>query len=705
MPSLSIARPVENVRTGDEARVIALIDHLMPVLANWRQAEDLRNRLPQVERDLAASHAKMNGDKQQVMAVRAEQQLVFSKFGSFGNMPYAGMAAAIVLSALYFAKPGNTILLIFGLLALVGGIAWGFFRAKGIQDGFGARAMALESEIANAFTEIESLTKLKAEVETGIEARSGGFPEVKVANVRFNLAAATIDGRNVLLDTAGDTPPTVLRAVDVSSMQQGLSGISAKAEALLSVPPMLAPGQRQESVDAVDQLFGEERELQDLVTEFTFGLGKLKDVSLSLPMLTADGLLVTRLASPDPQKAGIRSPEDGPAIEISKGSDMASQIQSFVQGVNQTKQQGNQVFSEMQEVFRNLELACSIYANARTTSVNTVHQNLTEVLNRATWCGRRFYCPRTILSPQYLQDILEIDPAKAFLLSLDDLLMRLRRDPEVKRRLDESPDLEEQLTAAYDGVQSFIGDDTFDEHGQRTSAHRRPKHLEDQFRESVKLFSSVLTRVMTGSSYPILNFSTEAQVFYDPEMEEWRSDVVPYTYTTPEIQKYGGVVKAYSDLLLPLWEHLWTEKADFRKAELFRTNESMIRMTEKESEKLIDIGNQFRGDMRTVRENVYLLESELQSKHSEILAFRDGMSQLGLLSDRVQAAVSDDKLKGMVVGEPVIPKMGQFESLLSTLPQSQAENRGTAHDPIEVIREPGALIETRENVGVRLLSL
>ena len=51
------------------------------------------------------------------------------------------------------------------------------------------------------------------------------------------------------------------------------------------------------------------------------------------------------------------------------------------------------------------------------------------------------------------------------------------------------------------------------------------------------------------------------------------------------------MVKAYSDLMIPLWEHLWTEKADFRKSELFRTNEEMRRMTEKESEKLIDIAN------------------------------------------------------------------------------------------------------------------
>src|SRR6185312_10039055 len=103
---------------------------------------------------------------------------------------------------------------------------------------------------------------------------------------------------------------------------------------------------------------------------------------------------------------------------------------------------------------------------------------------------------------------------------------------------------------------------------------------------------------------------------------------------TTDTIKYGSVIKAYSDLMIPLWEHLWTEKADFRKSELFRTNESMIRMSEKESEKLINVADQFRADMRTVRENVYLIESDLKSKYSEIISFRDSMGRLGLLSER-----------------------------------------------------------------------
>ena len=109
----------------------------------------------------------------------------------------------------------------------------------------------------------------------------------------------------------------------------------------------------------------------------------------------------------------------------------------------------------------------------------------------------------------------------------------------------------------------------------------------------------------------------------------------PFTRLKDVSLAAGTVVKAHCDLMIPLWEHLWTEKADFRKSELFRTNEMMISMSEKEGEKLISVANQFRDDLRTNRENLYLLESDLNAKYDEILSFRDGMSMLGLLSPPV----------------------------------------------------------------------
>jgi hypothetical protein len=116
-------------------------------------------------------------------------------------------------------------------------------------------------------------------------------------------------------------------------------------------------------------------------------------------------------------------------------------------------------------------------------------------------------------------------------------------------------------------------------------------------------------------------------------------------------------------------------------------------MTEKESEKLIEIGNQFRADMRPVRENVNTIESDLRAKINEIRQFRDSMREVGLLSDQQAAALSDSALEAVALNdEPVLKRAHDIESWLGFEPRAQAERRGVVRDPIDIARSPDALI-------------
>ena len=86
------------------------------------------------------------------------------------------------------------------------------------------------------------------------------------------------------------------------------------------------------------------------------------------------------------------------------------------------------------------------------------------------------------------------------------------------------PELDTQLRSALVGVQEFVDpNDSGD--GVRTIA--RPRHIEDQYRECLLMFQRTLQKVMTGSSFPVLNFSSEALLHYDPDTEEWSSDLTP----------------------------------------------------------------------------------------------------------------------------------------------------------------------------------
>ncbi len=180
--------------------------------------------------------------------------------------------------------------------------------------------------------------------------------------------------------------------------------------------------------------------------------------------------------------------------------------------------------------------------------------------------------------------------------------------------------------------------------------------------------------------------------------------MTPYVYRTHEVLRYGSVVKAYSDLMIPLWEHLWTEKGDFRKAETFRTNEQLIRMSEKEAEKLIDIAYQFRDDLRSVRENLNLLGADLRSKINEIGSFRGSMELLGLLSASAREAI--DRSGGVLGDEElqIADSADRLETILASQPQTQMESRGTVQDPIDLVRGFDALLtveasSAQETVG------
>jgi hypothetical protein len=300
---------------------------------------------------------------------------------------------------------------------------------------------------------------------------------------------------------------------------------------------------------------------------------------------------------------------------------------------------------------------------------------------------------------------LNVHPLDAHKLSFDVLVSNLNSDPIVSARIKERQEITDQLYVHYQAIYDLKSDMDFDEEGNMIDIGERPAYITDQFQEALQRFRRTLSVIMTGSPNPILTFSKEAEMYYDPEVDEWRSDIIPYVYNTASMMRYGQVLKVTSDLMIPLWEHLWTEKADFRKSELFRTNESIILMTEKESEKLIEVGNQFKADMRTVRENVYLLESELSSKYDELIAFRDGMESLGLLSERQKLFLTDEKLKEISVGERSVLEEGDdYETLLGLEPRVQAERRGTVGDPIDFVRSPDILISYKGSASKRLAS-
>ncbi len=180
--------------------------------------------------------------------------------------------------------------------------------------------------------------------------------------------------------------------------------------------------------------------------------------------------------------------------------------------------------------------------------------------------------------------------------------------------------------------------------------------------------------------------------------------MLPYTYTNAEVEQYGQVLRTDVDLLIPLWEHLWTEKADFRKSELFRTNESIQRMSEKEGEKIKQIGYQFQADLREVRSNMFLAKADFDSKLQELEEYEEGVKELGLMDDgqltRLQAATNQLE----AVSQETSGDASGYEQILMLEPKNQLLRRQSkVHDPIDVIKSPDLLIEGGIEKGTRRL--
>lgn len=693
MKSSILVNPISNAANPDEELVLALAAHLEPVLTDWRTGQDLRKDIDDLEALLPDLNDQAERLEKGITDLSAK---IDGASKDFKSQPMLLVIVGVILGVVSFFMG-------FGLVGIgvgIGVIGLGLHSLKKVKSELQDQKTESELKQAKLEEKIKNVFQQIANSKSEIKTRGNSFPEVAQVRVAFAIGHKKILGQSTLVDESGVLDSIQLNTIDLSSTQSNLDAIASKLQVLQEVPVLLSTKTKSTSDDAVDTLFGEEDEIQELVYDFTNSLSQVKDVSLTIPLVSNKSEFAKKFAS-----GTFSEIQYGEADykEIRTTNTAAEGIDAFINQVNETKEFGVKVLAELKQTFENLERVCMSYSNARSNSINNVHGKLFEVLNKASWCSKRFYCPRSIQAPVFLHDVLGVQPKHAHKLSFDQIILNLGQDKVIAARMKDKPELCDELFLNYNAVQEFKGEIEFDDLGEPIDSGDRPAYVNDQFQEALARFRSNLSVLMTGSPNPILNFSTQSELFFDPEVDEWRSSTVPYVYSTSEVLRYGQVLKVTSDLMIPLWEHLWTEKSDFRKSELFRTNESLIRMTEKESEKLIEIANQFRADMRSVRENINLLESDLKSKYDEIIAFRDGMEALGLLSERQKQFLTEEKLKSLTLGDHSIIEEGeQHETYLGMEPRVQAERRGSAEDPIDLIRSPDILIPYKNNSAKRL---
>ena len=560
--------------------------------------------------------------------------------------------------------------------------------------------------------ELTQKRRLYSETSKSFRANNITLPEVTLGTALLPLQSTQVLNKSLLLQTGNFVKPAKLQSValrDLSNEAESILGITQELDA---IPVLLAPDDASiaESRESNATLHGEERSLKDAVSRYVHTLASISDEQLNIPAVRPNSDLGKALQAVIDNNELLSKQIDANSVTFEidgDDPDLKQNLQNFEQLHSATENASQTAIPQLERINTELKQLCDRYRFARTTSTNDLHLNYQKVLNRANWSSRSFYCPRTILSKEYLQGLIQLDFDEAHNATADDLIDALKSDSFINSRLSSKPQLLEELLKSHKAVHELVSSYQLNP-GPRgvITTGAAAEHIADQYKQELNLFRQRLVEALTGSPNGFLGISESARVYFDPERDLWSSPVLPYTYTTSEIEQYGQVRRTDVDLLIPLWEHLWTEKADFRKSELFRTNEQIQRMSEKEGEKIKQIGYQFQADLREVRSNMLLAKADFDAKLKELSEYENDIKDLGLMEpkqeEKLKAATQELESTSTVTADS---NAEGYEFILMQEPTNQLLLRQSGvHDPIDVIKSTDLLIEGGADKGVRRLN-
>ena len=633
-----------------------------------------------------------------------------SKFNAMSTMmivAYAALSVALLLGVV--AAVGMAVLaaVFFAVLAGIAGVASivmaqsAFIKAKDAAQlefvaaetavgAAAAMASALKNEIATLSEEVRNID-IKKTVRT-------------VGRVYFPASVQRVAGRSIAFDEADIVPLRSFKLADFNFESAELQQIVDQIEALRQPPMLLAPS----DVDGISggglhDLHGEESTLRDTVERFSMFVGQIPQTEVHVPAFTKSNAVVVELGRADAPTEVL----DGAVLTVSGSSRRAAanKLRHLEATLGASKARGFAPKVALLAAYNEIAQLLEHYRELRTTSIASIHTDYLQAMSRSSWCGVAYHCPKASRNPRWLQDRLGIEIDRAHEYDQDSLVGALLADPDITGRIAEDPELIPALTRGWNGIQNIRIDIEANVRAAAASAttigatptggpsvSSAVRYLESQLEQYIAEYRNTLNRIVFGQRRPLVEFSPASRLQYDPTSQSWTNPVSGAEYLDSAELECSRVLRVHEELLFPMWRHLWTEKADFRRSELFRTNEQVLRMNEKESEKLISIGNQFRDDMRSVREVLKQVYGDLAGKLDQLRGTREALSSLGLLSTEQAERLNDGNFTELLGGgDGVVVRAEEKETLLALEPAAQAERRGGAVDPIEAVMSPSAL--------------
>ena len=702
--ALSSKRPL---RRGEE-RTLALLHHLRRLRETWESktaaeasAKDTQDEIESLEKKLSALQADGILEKLTFGKALTESKSHFIVIGSVLTI-----GAGVVTGA---NQESQGVAPLFYLVGIGGGIA-GLVRAGQFSSSHNLRVDQQNKDVAQIREHLGNARKRYAEFAKEVRTNPAELPNITLGSALIPLDSKNILGQNFIVDPTGLVTPSKLKAIALRDLSGDAERILAMTSKLENIPVLLKPDEESisESRHEGNTLHGEERELKDAVGAYVNTLSTITDEELVVHAIKPNSALGQAVAGIlENNDCVSKNSADAEICVIldSSNQQIDSEIVRFESLQREAEAVSSVALTQLDQINSELKQLCQRYNRARRISTNSLHSNYYQVLNRANWCSKKFYCPRSILSKAYLQALIGLDLDRAHLLEADSLVESLHGDSFISSRISNKPQIIDDLLRSHEAIAEIMTSYQLapDESGI-VRAGSAADYIVDQYNQELSLFRQRLVEALTGSPNGFLGISESARLYYDPSNEIWSSPVLPYTYTNAEVEQYGQVLRTDVDLLIPLWEHLWTEKADFRKSELFRTNESIQRMSEKEGEKIKQIGYQFQADLREVRSNMFLAKADFDSKLQELEEYEEGVKELGLMDEGQLTRLQSTTNQLEAVSQETSGDASGYEQILMLEPKNQLLRRQSkVHDPIDVIKSPDLLIEGGIEKGTRRL--
>ena len=611
-----------------------------------------------------------------------------------------------------------------GFLAalIIVGSAWGIGNSAKQREAAeqAARLQAAASSQAQAVARLSEFTQTlehaSAKKKSLEEQRDGEVPErslTAVGRVYLPLTTVEVAGYPLVIDRSGAAARVALRLPDLAANAQVVKRVQQAVERARAMPMLLSTS--GDTPCEMGTLQGEERELQGALEQFSEMLEGIPVMEEQLPLLPKDSGIVRQVeaakgASVEMKSDGVvlraNSAEDDKAV--ARISDLASRMRSIGKNVDEVLRSAHRDLSDVLDAYRGL----------RSEALDQLHASLHEVLFRSDLAHVTYYCPKCNRVPKYLFHRLGIDIEAAHLLEPQGLLQALQEDEETRQRIvsDERilADISDALGAFRELEASVAGwVARMQANAQAVGADLNSmrgfdaqlRAMRAQQTQALEQFRAALRKAVTGNARPLLDLSKQARLYLDPDGGLWTCGVCNTVFDDPEVARMGRMLKVKDELLMPMWNHLWTEKDDFRKSELFRTNEQIQRLMEKETVALREVSEQYRADMRPVRENLILSTTEAKTKQEQLGSTVDSLAAMGVVSKK-EAEDKVAEIASMTGGnlEQLKVRAEAKETLLNQEPQAQMNRRIPAIDPVSVLLTPETLFR-QEALGVDVVQL